>query len=145
MLVYNNQVNFANIFLLFVDNIFMEKKKSKIDLLVVILFGAIIGLVNGFFGGGGGMICVPFLENILKLETKYAHATTLCVIFPLSLCSSIVYITKNSVDILSLIIITLGSLVGGIVGAILLSKLNSKWVRAIFALLMLGAGIKMVI
>ena len=73
----------------------MEKSKGKPSWWKVALCGTIIGLVNGFFGGGGGMICVPFLENVLKMETKYAHATTLCVIFPLSLASSIVYINKN--------------------------------------------------
>ena len=123
----------------------MKKCKQKPSFIIIALCGALIGLINGFFGGGGGMVCVPFLENVLKMKTKYAHATTLCVIFPLSLVSSIVYIGKNHVDLFTLIIITLGALVGGILGAFLLKKLNSKWVRVIFALLMLGAGIKMVI
>ena len=79
------------------------------------------------------------------METKYAHATTLCVIFPLSLASSIVYINKNSVNFITLIIITASALFGGIIGAFLLKKLNSKWVRIIFAIIMFCAGLKMVI
>lgn len=123
----------------------MEKSKGKPSWWKVALCGTIIGLVNGFLGGGGGMICVPFLENVLKMETKYAHATTLCVIFPLSLASSIVYINKNSVNFITLIIITASALFGGIIGAFLLKKLNSKWVRIIFAIIMFCAGLKMVI
>lgn len=123
----------------------MEKSKGKPSWWKVALCGTIIGLVNGFFGGGGGMICVLFLENVLKMETKYAHATTLCVIFPLSLASSIVYINKNSVNFITLIIITASALFGGIIGAFLLKKLNSKWVRIIFAIIMFCAGLKMVI
>ena len=41
----------------------MKKIKDKFKL---ILSGLTIGIVNGFFGGGGGMICVPLLEKILK-------------------------------------------------------------------------------
>ena len=37
-----------------------------------VFLAALIGCVNGFFGGGGGMLCVPFLEKIVKLPTQKA-------------------------------------------------------------------------
>ncbi len=145
MLVYSNHDKIANKFLVFVNNIFMKMTKNKSKTLFAILCGVCVGFINGLFGGGGGMICVPFLENILKMETKYAHATTLCVILPISLISSIVYINKNNVDLLTLSIITLGAILGGIIGAVVLKKLNSVWIKVVFAVLMLAVGIKMVI
>ena len=123
----------------------MKKSSGKPSWWKVALCGAIIGFINGIFGGGGGMLCVPFLENVLKMETKYAHATTLCVIFPLSVASSIVYIGRNNIEIQTLIIITISALLGGIIGAFLLKKLGSKWVRIIFLSLMFRAGLKRVI
>ena len=122
------------------------KSKQKIPKSIVItICGIAIGFINGFFGGGGGMLCVPLLEKYLKLENKHAHATTLCVILPLSIVSSIVYIVKNNLNFVELTFVTIGAIFGGTIGAIFLKKLNSKWVRVIFAVLMLAAGLKMVI
>lgn len=123
----------------------MKNQFSKKQILILIVCGALIGLVNGFFGGGGGMLCVPILEKIIGLESKKAHATTLCVILPLCIVSALVYIYNNSIDFVNLSWVSLGAISGGIIGAIFLSKINSKWLRVIFAILMLGVGVKMVI
>ncbi len=123
----------------------MKNQFSKKQILILILCGALIGLVNGFFGGGGGMLCVPILEKIIGLESKKAHATTLCVILPLCMVSALVYIYNNNIDFVNLSWVSLGAITGGIIGAIFLSKISSKWLRVIFAILMLGVGVKMVI
>ena len=104
-----------------------------------------VGLINGFFGGGGGMLCVPLIEKGLNVPSKKAHATTIAVILPLSIVSSVVYIMNNTIDIFKLSIITLGVVLGGILGAFLLKKLNNNFIKIIFAIVMLLAGIKMVL
>lgn len=121
-----------------------NKQKTKKGVLVSIC-GIVIGFINGFLGGGGGMICVPLLEKICKYKNKQAHATTLCVILPLSIASAFVYINKNTINFLDLCFISVGAIAGAILGAFFLKKMNSKLVRIIFAILMAAAGIKMVI
>lgn len=123
----------------------MKHTKNKKKQFLAVIFGSIIGLINGFFGGGGGMICVPFFEKFANMQTKNAHATTLCVILPISVVSSFVYIYNNDLNFVDLSIVTVGAIVGGIIGAFALKKLNSKIIRFAFALIMLIAGIKMVI
>ena len=41
----------------------MNNKISKKQVLILIGIGSVIGLVNGFFGGGGGMLCVPIFDG----------------------------------------------------------------------------------
>lgn len=123
----------------------MNNKISKKQVLILIGIGSVIGLVNGFFGGGGGMLCVPIFEKLFGLESKKAHATTLCVILPLSLVSSIVYIYSNDINFINLSWVSLGAILGGVIGAFFLTKINNKWLRIIFAVLMFGVGVKMVI
>lgn len=123
----------------------MNNKISKKQVLILIGIGSVIGLVNGFFGGGGGMLCVPIFEKLFGLESKKAHATTLCVILPLSLVSSIVYIYSNDINFINLSWVSIGAILGGVIGAFFLTKINNKWLRIIFAVLMFGVGIKMVI
>ena len=119
-----------------------EKIKSKLK---YIISGLAIGVVNGFFGGGGGMVCVPILENALKLENKKSHATALAVMLPLSLASGIVYLIRVKLDWYLFGFVGLGFVVGGAIGAFLLKKLNNVVVRLIFVLAVLAAGLKMVI
>lgn len=123
-----------------------KHKKSQIGKkIILLLFGGMIGFINGFFGGGGGMICVPTLEKALKLDNKRAHATAIAVIFPLSLISCAIYIFKGSIQSLPLLTVGLGVLVGGIAGSISLKYIPSKVLRIIFAIIMFVGGVRLVI
>ena len=73
----------------------MKNVWHKHKIFIHIVCGIIVGFLNGFFGGGGGMFCVPMLQKFCGYKDKQAHATTLCVILPLSIVSSFVYIYKN--------------------------------------------------
>ena len=120
----------------------MKKIKEKLKF---ILSGLAIVVINGFFGGGGGMVCVPILENSLKLDSKRSHATALAVMFPLCLASSIIYLFRVKVEWQTLGFVTLGFVFGGAAGAFLLKKLNNVIVRAVFVVVVAVAGVKLVI
>ena len=64
-----------------------------------LITGAIIGFVNGFWGGGGGMVCVPLLQNVIGLPEKKSHATTLLIMLPLSIASLVVYLINGNIPI----------------------------------------------
>jgi uncharacterized membrane protein YfcA len=108
-----------------------------------LLIGAVAGLVNGIFGGGGGMIVVPMLVMLLKCPPKKAHATALIIILPLSLVSGIIYAVFGNLNINVATPVSIGVVLGGALGAFLLSKLSSKWVIIIFSVVMAFAGGKM--
>ena len=111
----------------------------------MLLGGGAIGFINGFFGGGGGMLCVPLYNKILKRATKQSHATAIAVILPISIASAITYIIGGSFDLKSALITSAGVVAGGIAGALLLKKLNSAAVAVIFALIMIAAGVKLAV
>ena len=118
---------------------------KKIKKWQILVFGALIGLINGFFGGGGGMIVVPMLNKMFGLEQKKAQATALFVILPISLVSTIVYLTHKSIAFASGWPVILGIVGGGVIGATLLNKLNNKVVKYIFIVFMLVGGVGMLI
>lgn len=131
-----------SIFLPMQSNEIKSQKKQKIILSVA---GSLMGLINGFFGGGGGMICVPILQKFLNLNAKQSHATAIMVIFPLSLVSSAVYVYNGFISSYPLIVVSLGVIIGGMIGAFLLKFLPPKVVRIIFAIIMFAGGIKLII
>ncbi len=123
--------------------------KKKIDsgrmVLYAVITGLIAGLVNGLFGGGGGMIVVPMLIFLLKFSPKNAHATAILIILPLSLISGMFYAVFGSVKLDITIPVLIGVVAGGVAGAFFLSKISSKWLIVIFSIVMAAAGIKMLI
>ena len=118
---------------------------KKIKKWQIFVFGAVIGVINGFFGGGGGMIVVPMLNHLLNYENKYAHATAILIILPLSITSGLLYLSFGNFNLNVGVPVCVGVLVGGLIGAILLSKISSKIVGIIFSVLMAIAGIKMLL
>ena len=117
---------------------------KKVNLYAV-LTGVSAGIVNGLFGGGGGMIVVPMLIYLLKCPNKKAHATAIMIILPISLVSGLFYSAFGNLDLSVGIPATIGVVAGGVAGAFLLSKLSSKWVMIVFAIVMAAAGIKMLV
>lgn len=90
------------------------------------------------------MIVVPMLIFLLGFEEKEAHATAIFIILPLSIASSVIYITKNSLDYINLLTCGAGVILGGVIGALILNKMNNKVLRIIFSGIMIIAGIKMI-
>lgn len=109
----------------------------------MIILSALAGFVNGFLGGGGGVIVVALLLAVIKLSQTNAQATALLVILPLTVVSAVVYIIKGAVEWMPTLWVTIGVVVGGIAGALLLSKLKSNVAKLIFALVLVAGGIKM--
>ena len=76
--------------------------------------GAAAGLINGFFGAGGGIVLVPLLLSWIKLDEKKAFATSVWIIFPISALSAVLYLWHGRVDLLSAVPYLLGGFVGEI-------------------------------
>ena len=108
-----------------------------------IVTGFAAGLLNGLFGAGGGMAAVPLLRRS-GLETKQAHATSIAIILPISIFSAFLYWYNGTISLSDGLIYLPGGIVGAIVGALWMKKMNPIWLRRIFGCFMLYAGIRLV-
>lgn len=118
-------------------------KNSVKDKIISCAAGIVAGGINGLFGGGGGMIVVPILIYFLKFSQKSAHATAILIILPLSIVSSIFYFVFGSIDFSVIIPTAVGVTVGGIIGALILSKSKPMFLTIAFSIVMAAAGVKM--
>jgi uncharacterized membrane protein YfcA len=119
----------------------MEEKRG--ERMGQIVCGGVVGLANGLFGGGGGMIAVPLLQKT-GLTEKGAHATAILLILPICILSFFIYAYNGYAVSQVLIPTAIGVTFGGFLGARLLGKLPVKAVNLTFALLQLFAGIFLV-
>lgn len=107
--------------------------------------GVLTGTCNGLFGGGGGMIAVPYLQNVAGYPTANAHATAIAVVLPATLTSAAVYLFFGLVPFFVFLPVSIGVLLGGFLGAKLLGKLDPKYTALAFSLFMLAAGVRMLL
>ena len=114
-------------------------------ILISIVAGLGVGFINGFMGAGGGMVLVPILTLLLKMESRVAHSTAVFVIAPICLVSGITYIVKGVVDWQILLPVAIGTLIGGIAGTFMLKKLKNDIINIIFWCVMIFAGVWMLI
>ena len=109
-----------------------------------ILIGFLAGIICGMFTVGGGLILVPAFIYFLKLEPKKARATSVFCILPMVLVTSILYKKNNIINLTIGIKCAIGGIIGGILGASLLNKIPDKYVKIVFDLFLIYAGIKMI-
>ncbi len=106
--------------------------------------GLIAGIISGLFAAGGGMIVVPALIHIFKLEDAKARATSVFAILPMVVASGIFYYKNDYVDWSLGIKCAIGGIIGGVIGAKLLKKMSTKTLRILFIIFLAYTSIKMI-
>lgn len=119
----------------------MTKKKINFKAL---LLGVAVGLVNGVFGAGGGMLAVPILKSN-GLNQKSAHANAVAVILPITVISAILYLIKGNVALSDSFSFIPTGLIGSVIATFMLQKFSNKLLQKIFAVFMIYAGIRLLI
>ena len=110
----------------------------------IILIGLLSGVINGLFASGGGMILVPAFLYLLKMDDIKSRATSVLCILPMVVTSGIFYYTNNYINWNVGILCAIGGIIGGIVGAKLLNKLPTKYLKIAFTIFLLYAAYKMI-
>ncbi len=117
----------------------MKFQKKK---LLPLVFGGVIGVVNGLFGAGGGMIAVPLLKK-MGFEQKEAHANAVAVILPITVASAILYMIKDYVNLSDALVYIPTGVLGSVIGAAILRKISPYYLKKIFGIFMLYAGFRL--
>lgn len=117
--------------------------KAKGHSVLAAMLGSFAGILNGLFGAGGGIMLVPMLEQ-MQIEPQKAHATSVAIILPMSLVTSILYLWQGITAhwMLLSILIPCG-MIGAGTGSYFLRQVQSIWLRRLFGLILLYSGIRM--
>ena len=107
--------------------------------------GALAGLVNGFFGAGGGIVLVPLLVSWIGLDSKKAFATSVFIILPISALSAALYLRQGRVDLALAAPYLIGGFAGGLLCGKIYRKLPSLLLRRAFGALLLLGGVRAVL
>lgn len=122
----------------------MKKYELK-QIILLIGIGVFGGLINGLFGAGAGLLLVPLIKLVSRLDEKKVHATTLGCVMLMCIASSVVFLINKQVDFKITLWCFIGSLAGAILGTFLLQKFKNKIINLIFSGLLIAAGVLMII
>ncbi|MFZ9519427.1 MAG: sulfite exporter TauE/SafE family protein [Silvanigrellaceae bacterium] len=108
---------------------------------MIILEGIVVGGVTGFVGAGGGFLIVPALVILVGLDMKRAVGTSLVVIASKSLIGFAGDLSAGTViNMPVLVTVTSASLVGMVVGTLLVAKVSSARLKPAFGWFVLVMG-----
>ena len=107
--------------------------------------GVVGGLLSGAFGIGGGIIMVPLLVWLARLDQRSAAATSLVAIVPTAVTGSITYLAAGEIDLLAGLFIAVGAVAGALIGTRLLRRIPVVWLRWMFIALILLVAARMLI
>lgn len=103
-----------------------------------------VGLASGFFAGlfgiGGGILIVPALVVVLRLDQRKAVGTSLLAILPAATISAMIYASSGSVDLVVSAVLAVGAVTGAQFGAWALTRISRKaaqWVFVGFLIVMI--------
>ena len=112
---------------------------------LLILIGAIAGLVMGSVGVGGGAIIIFCLSVFAKFPQKIAQGTTLFIVAaPISLLAAMRYYKQDFVDVKAGLIVMASFLLFSFIGAHIAIHLPSNMLKIFLGIMLLLMGAKLI-
>jgi uncharacterized membrane protein YfcA len=108
-----------------------------------ILMGIICGSLIGATSIGGGVLIVPMLIILFALPASRTVGSAIFIAFILTLATSLIYGTRGEQDVVTAVIMSVGSLAGVYHGSRLSVRLPEILLRSIVVVLVLVAAIMM--
>jgi hypothetical protein len=110
--------------------------------LIVLLLGLGVGVLVGLLGIGGGVVLVPALVYLLRMDQHMAQGTSLFILLPpLGLGALREYWKQGQVDLPAGILCALGMLVGGYLGGLIAVPLPSRQLKGLFGCFLVMAAL----
>jgi uncharacterized membrane protein YfcA len=114
-----------------------------ISVLPPLFVGALVGLLAGIMGVGGGFILVPAMIYVLGMPTKVVIGTSLFQIIFVTGFTTIVHaVNSHTVDMLLALLLIIGGVIGAQIGAVMGTKLKAEQLRILLAIMVLSVSIK---
>ena len=109
------------------------------------VIGLISGVTSGLFGVGGGVVMVPAMMLLMKLDLKVAIATSLVVIIPTAFTGSVQNHALGKIDWPVAFSIIPMAMVGGWAGTLLKEQISTGNLKPAFGGFLVLVGLKLIL
>lgn len=119
--------------------------EQKFNYPIILLEGAVVGILTGLVGAGGGFLIIPALVLLSKLPMKQAVGTSLLIIAAKSLIGFTGDLGKQTMDWTLLLSVTGLAVVGIFIGNALSKKVSADSLKKGFGWFVLVMGIYIIV
>jgi uncharacterized membrane protein YfcA len=113
----------------------------QMALYAVVGLGA--GILGGWLGIGGGALLVPLLILAFGVDTKIAIGTSLAVIVPIATAAATRHSLLDKVNWAMFWPMAVCGVIGGLIGAWLLDKINPDWTKRALSVFWVYAAVRL--
>lgn len=110
----------------------------------IIFVGLFSGIVSGLLGVGGGTITIPALVILLGATQHIAQGVSLSAIVPVAFMACYGYIIKKRVNFKVAAMLSLGAILGSLIGASFANVMPSSYLKIVFGIFALSIGGKII-
>lgn len=118
-----------------------QPEEQKFNYPIILIEGALVGVITGLVGAGGGFLIIPALVILSKLPMKEAVGTSLVIIAAKSLIGFFGEGGEKSIDWQFLVTISVFAIVGIFIGTVLSKKIDGNKLKPAFGWFVLVMGI----
>lgn len=114
--------------------------------LLFIVIGAVVGVLAGLVGLGGGFVVVPMLRYFFGYSQPMAQGTSIGMLLPpIGILAAYQYWKAGNINIPVALLLALGFIVGGYFGGGWANKLPALTLQRVFGAFFLLVSIKMLV
>ncbi len=111
----------------------------------LVLIGLGAGFFSALFGVGGGIVVVPLLLLVGRWQQRPAMATSLAAIGIIALAGTVSYGFHGELKPGAAAIVGVPAAFGAVAGTALQQRLANRTLSILFALLLAGLGVKLLV
>ena len=109
----------------------------------LVAIGLLAGFFSALFGVGGGIVAVPLLILVARLEPRPATATSLGMIGITALAGTIAYGIGGHVEVGHAALIGIPAALGAVAGASLQQRVPVRTLTYLFSLLLVAIAVRL--
>lgn len=111
---------------------------------LAVLVGVVVGAISGVVGIGGGILFIPALVYLFRMDQLRAQGTSLgALLAPVGLFAFLEYYRRGNADLRIALLLAAGFVIGGYFGAVGAQHVSELWLRRIFAVVLILVGGRM--
>jgi hypothetical protein len=116
---------------------------DRLPLGMVMMYGA--GVISALLGIGSGVLKIPAMDSALRLPIKVSSATSNFMIGVTATAGASVYFLSGAIDVDVAGPVALGSVMGAMLGARILTGIEPERLRMLFAIVLLALAVEMLL
>jgi uncharacterized membrane protein YfcA len=104
--------------------------------LIVFGISIVAGVLGSLLGLGGGIIVVPVLTLLFKIDIRYAVGASIVSVIATSSGAAAAYVRERMTNLRVAMFLELGTTTGALSGAFLASRINPRWLFVLFGIVL---------